>query len=498
MSSGRWVYIRSMRAIGVCLVALAAGAHAQDEIYRTTWIVGEDGELLGWPDPDGADGMEQTFKPFPVFKDFATVLRESAPWSVVFLLAAGPTDLVSLCDPERHLRKSNQCVLDVWLLCCINADWMAESAPMPERRRAFLDTLLAWRVLGSRGVKDAAEMLKALSEDDRVDAITRRAAGDIAAMLEGRILPVVELPPLTSVPAEFDVLVVVDERRIPAWKDAWRLLRTFWLREVRSLVAQLGAAVNAADLCHGQWVFDRDSEMFYELARRFGNARIDRALLALRLPPEGGEGSAGFLLQCEGIFEVKQLRAACDAAGVKIREGSFTLPEADVFATPHMLIASSDFPAGRIPIPDDLAKLGLGGDDAVWIHCRRMPFGDTLPVKGIETVTLRASFEGGVAVRCDATLKDEAAAKAAAAELERWKGLKLEPVAFREASPEAVARVNASLGSLTVSVEGAGLVAQWSLKGQTPESLLKGVIDLEALYASEAEVPEGEGGGDGR
>lgn len=484
-----------MRAVLVFL-AFAAAAYAQDEIYRTTWIVGEDGELLGWPDPEAGDRMQQTFKPFPVFKDFAAVLRESMPWSVAFLLAAGPTDLVSLCDPERHLRKTNRNVFDEWLQLGVNPGWMAESASMPDRRRAFLDTLLEWRVLGSRGLKDAAEMLVGLSQDDRVDAITRRAAGDIAAMLDGRIQPAVEMPPLTSVPAEFDVLVVVDERRIPAWKDAWRLLRTCWLREFRSVIAAMGAAMTPSDFCHGQWVLDRDSEMFYELARRFGNARIDRALLALRLPPEGKEGSAtGFLLQCEGIFEVKQLRAACDAAGVKIREGSFTLPDAEVFATPHLLIASRDFPAGRIPIPEDLAKLGLGGDDAVWIHCRTMPFADRLPIQGIRSMTVRAAFEGGVTVRAEARFLDEAAARAAKAEIEKWKTLDLKPVELREAAKKAVLPLKAFLASLTASGDGTTVVVQASAPGATPESLFAAVIELESVYAVD-EGAEAEADGD--
>ncbi len=480
-----------MRAIGLFLVALAAAAHAQDELYRTTWIVAEDGELLGWPDPELDDKMWETLKPFPVFKDFAAVLRESTPWSVAFLLAAGPTDLASLCDPERHLRKTNQNVFDEWLLLRVNPDWMAESASIPGERRAYLDTLLGWRVLGRRGVKDAAEMLQGMSEDDRVDAITRRAAGDIAAMLEGRILPAADLPRLTSVPAEFDVLVVVDERRIPPSKDAWRLLRTCWLREWRSVVMRLGAAVTPADLCDSQWVLDRDSEMFYELARRLGNARIDRALLALRLPPEGGEGSAtGFMLQCEGIFEVKQLRAACDAAGVKIREGSFTLPEAEVFATPHVLIGSRDFPAGRIPIPDDLAKLGLGGDDAIWIQCRKVPFADQLPVKGVESLILRARFDGGVAVHIEATFRDEAAAIAAKATIESWRALDLKPAPFRDVDPMAIARVKAFLAAITASAEGVSLVVEASAPGETHESLFAGVIDLEALYDLDEEAAD--------
>jgi hypothetical protein len=197
------------------------------------------------------------------------------------------------------------------------------------------------------------------------------------------------------------------------------------------------------------------------------------------------------------VFEFERFAEACVALGARTRPREDSAA-ADLYGvgfavTRSQLIASrGEWKAEAEDGLRGLAEAGFGGEDAIWIHCRSVPFADRLPVKGVTSLTLRASFEGGVTVRCDAGFADEDAAKAAAAVLERWKGLKLEPVALRDAKPETVARVQAFLGSLTVSVEGASLRAQCSVKDQTPESLLEGVVDLAALYPVEEIEGEGE------
>lgn len=333
-------------------------------------------------------------------------------------------------------------------------------------------------------------MLETTSQDKSQEAVLRRAAGDIAATLNGEKLPAIELTPLQSVPADFDILCVVDERRFPPWRDRWGLLRVPWVREVQLVSAHLGSAMRPADFCYAQWALDKESEIFYEFARRFGNARIDRALLALQLPEDGDPLGSKFLFQGEGTFEVKQIKRACAAAGVKIQEGSFTLPEAEIFFTENILIASHAYPKGRVPIPEDLAKMGLGGDDAIWIHCRRVPFASRLPVEGIESLTIRAKFEGGVAVRAEARFHDEASARKSAEAIGKWKTLDLEPAPLADVNPAAVARVKAFLGSLALSMDGSTVVAKWSAPGETPESLLAGVVDLQTLYDGAEEETE--------
>jgi hypothetical protein len=490
-----------MRAAFVLLVAAVAAA-AQDEFHETVWIVAEDGSLLGWPDPDAPGGMGgRELKPFAVFDATPGACFEHMCWQArALLLVPGPCDLASLCDPERHLKKTNQVLFDEWLLMGISPGWMAKSRYDPALRRAFLDGLLGWRVLGARGLKDAAPMLKDVADADGVDPITRLAAADIAAMLEGRELPAIDLPPLDGVPADAGILAVIDQRRIPPWRDVLRHHRTWGMRGARQIFARVGAAVTPADLCAAQWIMDRESEGFYEIARRFGNARVHRTVVALRFPEDAeGLSSAKILLRCEGLFEVDRFKAGCEASDVKpgaAAEGAASAQFADVDVTvaPDRLVVSRNYPAPAAGggIPADLAKLGCGGGDAIWIHCRKVPFADRLPVKGVEALTLRVSFEGGVSVRCEARFKDAGAAEAAKGEMERWKGLDLKLVEFREARPEAVARVKAFLASLAVSVEGATLTAECSAKGETPESLLEGVMDLAAVYPWEEEGEEAE------
>lgn len=492
-----------MRALFV-LLALAALARAQNEVYETVWIVGEDGELMGWPDPDAPDGMGgRKLTPFRVFDAGPGPCFEAmCGWVRPLLLAPGRCDVASLCDPERHLRKTNQNLFDEWLVMDFVAESLANQRLDPAGRRVFLDAMLSWRVLESRGLKDGADMLKRLSEVECLDPITRLATAEIAATLEGRSLPAIQLPPLDAIPGDAGVLVVIDQRRIPRWREFWRLHRAWGIRKARQVMAFVGAAVTPADLCAAQWIMDRECEAFYELARRFGNARVHRTVLALRFPDDAAELSdAKFLLRCEGLFEVDRFKEGCAASGTRPADGregtvSAQFGDVDVAMAPELLVVSRNYPAPPAGggIPEDLAKLGLGGDDAIWIHCRKVPFADKLPVKGIETLTLRATFEGGVTVRCRAGFRDAEAAKAAAAEMERWKGAKLEPATIfdlplRDVDPVGIARVKAFLASLAVSVEGATVSAECSAKGETPESLLEGVVDLAALYEWEEEEP---------
>jgi len=478
-----------MRAAFV-FFALAAAAYAQDELYDTTWIVRDNGELFGWPDPDLGDRMQQTFKPFPVFKDGAPDLFASCPAPVVLLLACGPTDIASLCNVQAHLKKTNQLAFDenvcTWIQPSEEYSALDESSPLI--RRALLDRLMLMRIAEVRGLKDAIGGVESVAKSEKVDRVTRMAAGEISAALRGEKPPSIGLPALRGIPTDADVLVVVDERRLPRWRDAWRLHHTESVRQARQVIIRVGVAVTPRDLCEGQWAMDREGELFYELARRFGNARVHRIVLALRIP-EGADDLSGvpFLLRGEGIFDPGRFKEGCAAGGVKTHEApegavSGRFADVDVTMSPDRLVASRDYPpeAPGSAIPADLAKLGLGGDDAIWIHCRKMPFAGGV-VEGIESLTIRANFDGGVTVEATGRFRDEESAHNAANAIV-LKALDLEPVALREANPAAVARLKAFLESAKVSVDGATVVARWSGPKETPESLLEGVVDLAALY----------------
>ena len=480
----------TVRAVAALLV-LAAVAGAQDEFCETVWIISEEGELLGWPDPQAGAQMEQTFKPVPIFR--GSPLELVVPSYVVMALALvpGPLDLASLCDAERHLRKTNQMFFDESIRPCL---WPAEEAHAvdeanPLVRRALLDRLLLLRLAERRGLRDVADGLDKMAKSESVDPITRLAAREAAAMLRDQKAPVADLPPLDGIPADAGILVVVDQRRIPPWRDVWRLVRTEWTRNARQTIARVGAAVTPADLCFGQWLMDRESERFYEIARRFGNARVHRTVLALRFAEENPEfGSARVFLRCEGLFDVDRFREACVALGLEPAECdkavSVRFGDVDVTEAATRLVATRNYPAPAEggAVPADLAKLGLGGDDAIWIHCRQVPFGGSLPVKGVQSLTLRANFEGGVTARVEATFRDEAAARAAKAQMDRWTP-DLTPVELREADARAIVPLKSFVESLKVSTQGATLVAQASAAGATLESLFAGVIELQALYA---------------
>jgi hypothetical protein len=478
------------------LLALAAVAAAEDELYETVWIVGKDGNVLGWPRPEGGENADQSLKPVPVFDLSPFDLLGRTYVKMALALVPGHLDIASLCDIDRHLKKTGYPLFDETVFGYV---WSVEpGGPLPETdpllRRGRLDSLLMIRLAERRGLLDVLDGLDRIDRSELDDPIKRLAAREAAAELRGGKPPAIELPPLDQVPADADVLVVVDQRRIPPWREIWRLVTTNRVREARQTIARLGIAFTPSDLCFGQWILDQECEGFYEFARRFGNARIHRTLLALRFDGETPAlASLGVFLRCEGIFDSDRLREGLAALGLSPTQHdgavSARVKDVDVTESPALFTASRQYPvpAGGGGIPPDLAKLGLGGDDAIWIHCRKVPFADRLPVKGLQSLTLRASFDGGVTVRCDAAFKDAEAAKAAVARFEEWKGMKLEPVALPEANRAAVARVNAFLGSLVARVDGAAVSVEATAEGETPESLVEGVVDLQALYPAEGD-----------
>src|SRR5690606_26529725 len=124
------------------------------------------------------------------------------------------------------------------------------------------------------------------------DGATKRAAAEAVAVLAGErwAPPAVELPPLASCLADcpFDphVLIVVDQMRLPPPRALMALARAAGLAVTRTAIEAAGGTVSPAMWAGATMLAEAGGVLPYEVARRFGNHRIARTVIAVRLQPD--------------------------------------------------------------------------------------------------------------------------------------------------------------------------------------------------------------------
>ncbi len=459
----------------IVALLLAAPLGAEEDLIETHWTVAEDGRLMGWPDPALGAGMEASPAPFPLFPPGLGGYASGGLYSLLPMLMPGRDDLASLGDAERHFRKLRKPLFGPGLETWIDGGppWETTGRPGALLRRARFDRILAIRIAGRTGRNDLLPALDRVAADATCDPFARLAARDSAARVRGEAPPSAELPPLDRVPGDADFFLVIDQRRVPGWVEPWKRARAMGLANVRELADAIGSAVTPSFLLEGQWSLERAGEGPYELARQFGNARIDRLFLALR-EPKGGADFGG-MLRIDGLFEIDVLRAFVTATGFVQNEieGGWgaAFPGGGLEATPTRLLAWWNLPPAppSAHAPDDLLAAGLGGGDAIWIHSRRKGDGGFLQLPAWESATLRVAFEGGVRVRGEARFSGETDARNHAERILEFKTMDATP----GAEPAAAARLQAILASLSATAEGRTVTVQVQAAGETPETLLE-------------------------
>lgn len=275
----------------------------------------DDGQVLIAPDPvTGSD-------------DFVPVLAERAGVSFAFVgvfgfaafLCSGPTDLASFADAPRFFERLD--AEDAVLLQAIGRPTADASWPQ------VLETLLALRAVEARGLKAAIPLVDKVAADQGADPFVRRAAAETAAVLHGDPRPPLDarledLPAvLARVPAEAQVVARIDAFRLPPVRRITEWGRVAGQAAVRQ--SSLGAPelYDEADYLQGMRISESATVLPYELARRYGNHRIDRIVLAVR-PPEGGMGSNPSLwASIDGVFDMKRVRAELEATSAEFAEG---------------------------------------------------------------------------------------------------------------------------------------------------------------------------------
>jgi len=173
------------------------------------------------------------------------------------------------------------------------------------------------RVAQDRGFKPALGVLERMAEDRTLEAHLRRAVAEAIAALRGRRLerPAPSLPPLAAIladaPATADAHLRIDEFRLPPARALLRSNVPVKLEEWRRKILSDGSMTKpfaARMWTRGRMCADAAALLPYEIARRFGNARVHRIVLAMQLPRSGG-APLRLWAHLDGVFDVAALRA---------------------------------------------------------------------------------------------------------------------------------------------------------------------------------------------
>jgi hypothetical protein len=450
------------------VLPLAVAAGPPDALIETEWKVEADGSLSVWPHPANSAGEHEARLFRPLYDPDADAVGEIlvaggvATW--VRILLPGTMDLASQADAQYHFEKLRLGLADADLVHRIATRPEDLASTEPLRRRGRLDRLLAVRLAAERKLADAALALAALRADADADPFLRDAAWEaLAALGEPPVpFPARDLPPLLPVlaglPACADLVVVVNQARVPPWTGLAARSREMGIDEAWNQIERLGASVTPGDLACGQPVAELGSECPYELARRFGNMRVDRLVLAVRFaaPP-------AVISILDGRFEFERLRAELIAGGAEAATESRELTIRAQGAVTRLSLSPSRLtlvqgdwpgPAGGDLLATELGLAGATRGEAVWALIRRPPPEQGPPLAGLSRATLVASFEGGLELDIEAEYAHEAAAKAGARALEdlRLAGsgmLAGSALAFRTRGPRLVATLSVKAPTAT-------------------------------------------------
>ena len=388
------------------------------------WQVNERGELLVAPTLEAEAGELRPL--FAGADDVLSAIANLGTAGFANLWLTGPRDLASLTDPALHFEIRGLRLDNAALRRRVAG---AGDASTPQlARQALLDRILAVRLLQQRGEAGARDELEAVAADADADAFLRLAARDALAALapdaaaagpdeataaEG--VPNAVLMALREVPAGADIVLFADQRRVRPPLFLPGLAARVGLEVSYTLLtgeAQEHGAV-PVDMVAGAVRFSLAPVLVpYELARRYGNARLDWTLLAARVPT-GPEQAGGLWLRADGLFEHERIAAGLAGDGFDARPGQrreTTVRAADgavlKFGADRLRLVAGAF-AARSPATGSVEELLPADVLAAPAWCLLPPKsqllaqvkallpGDAVP---ITSAALRLSFGSGVDV----------------------------------------------------------------------------------------------------
>lgn len=325
-----------LAAIAWCALAAAAQDPGEDPRHaelraakaKVNCSREADGRITVRPNP--ASGLLEPGYHVANLHSIASQFRFGGEFPWWSLLLAGGTDLSAAVDAARYFEICGEAQPEALL------DRLRDPARGHAARSPWsaFEQLLVVRALGDLGFRPALGRLERIAADPRHDTLLRRAAqeaiDELRATPEPLRVPPPELAELAAIvalaPSDHDVLLIIDRWALP---PARRLIARLRLSEIAYYEPELlGSSRHLILNCAGvSQLSDQTGLVAYELARCFGNHRIDRMVFALRF----GER----LIAADGSW-------IC-------LEGAFDLPEIEEGAR--------DWPRGQFPPEDEEPEL---------------------------------------------------------------------------------------------------------------------------------------------
>ncbi|MFO1052467.1 MAG: hypothetical protein U1F36_09650 [Planctomycetota bacterium] len=324
---------RTMRcSIAMALTALTAVAQDDKEAdrraelreaeARVSFAREADGRITVSPNP--AIGESEPGLDFTDLRSCARTVAHSecAWWS---LLLAGGSDLSAAVDAVRYFEMFGKAAPESLL------DRLRDPTEVDADRieLSAFERLLVVRALADLGFKPALGRLERIAADDRLDPTLRGAAREAIDLLRGSphapTTPPPALADLASIvalaPSQHDVLLVVDRWRMPQDRGLLARLRRDELAHFEAQMLAVAGGIRSEWCAGANAITDQRGLCAYELARCFGNQRIDRLVLALRLGPSLAIADGSWLC-CEGAFDLARIESGARAW----RQSPFVVP----------------------------------------------------------------------------------------------------------------------------------------------------------------------------
>ena len=388
---------RSRFALASFLLPLLAslplpGAHAQDEpaapepaLPQVRYSLDEEGRILV------RVGKSEETHPLIVSQDS---LLGFGSLGIMALAYFGDTDLASLVDApalfERMGRGADTDILRA----------LARKAQPGDPSHEALLRNLAVRTAQQRNMKPAIGLLERMLGEDGIDESLREACENAIAALRGQPQPIRQralLPieqTLAAVPKDAQAVILVHTTKLPSGSILIPWARVLGEASMRQYVGMFGEDMEAPFVIAGMLSMSFASNMGYVLAHRFGNARVNRTVIALRFQ-EDFEDPPTIFVRVEGRWDLARIRAGLEQLGeeCEVSDDEIVVPLSDgyriVIREGVALCTHEDFaePGGEAGAAKLSAHVGADASVAMWLS-DTAPYPAEAGVFRISTATL--------------------------------------------------------------------------------------------------------------
>ena len=395
-------YERELAASARMRETALANLKRGEPVIALEWRRSAAGDLEFKPPQDAAAKFAPWFA-----KGIADAVATAGTIGMV-MLPAHHGDVLSLTLGEHHLRRLGIARTTPELVTFIRS-------PLPELLRdvALLDRMVAIDLLHRRGDDGAKAACAAIVADAALAGPLRERAG--GAKPARRSLDAATVP----LPAHCDLVVVCNHAQLFDAQPLVEIGHIVGLVSTMRVVQMLKMPL-VSDFTIGQTESEFVTGLPFEIARRFGNFRLDQTMLVW-CPAKAG-AVRGLFVASAGSFSPAAIVAGVPSLGIdgataELANGAAKAKFAGTDVVVTDSIATATPGVAVAPRPDLAARLLARGDVGLCCH---VPSGSALlgelkalGIQGVESIDATASCGDPVVV--DATLRTKDAASAAAA-----------------------------------------------------------------------------------